>query len=172
MKDDQKELIAQAIKALRIRDVMLNGCSFKRPNPPPADAKEIEVKQLTKRTVRYVLGDGPMESGQTVQLLQVFVSLGIRILGAHKTKPPVYFEIEADFLVEYDVKKELSEAAIKAFADNNSVHNVWPFWRQHVFDAVSRGRLPHLEVPLFSVPLFALQAHKKEKAIGQKSLTN
>jgi hypothetical protein len=39
---------------------------------------------------------------------------------------------------------------IKIFAELNSVHNVWPFWRQHVFDIVSRARLPHLNVPLFS----------------------
>jgi hypothetical protein len=67
--------------------------------------------------------------------------------------PPVYFEIEADFLIEYDVRGEPSNEAIKLFAefaDLNSVHNVWPFWRQHVFDIVSRARLPHLNVPLFS----------------------
>jgi hypothetical protein len=45
---------------------------------------------------------------------------------------------------------ELSQGAIKIFADLNSIHNVWPFWRQHVFDVVGRARLPHITVPLFS----------------------
>ena len=152
MKADQRELLAEAITALRLRDVMLNRCSFKRPNPPPADSEKVEVRQLTKRAVSYVLGDVPVEGeekGRTSKLLQVIVALGIRIAGMRQTKAPIYFEIEADFLIEYDVKSEISDAAIKAFAESNSVHNVWPFWRQHVFDTVSRGRLPHLDIPLF-----------------------
>ena len=92
-----------------------------------------------------------MRWGQrTLHPLQVIVALGIRIAGLHAKNRPIYFEIEADFLVEYEVRAKLSEAAIKAFADANSVHNVWPFWRQHVFDIVSRARLPHLQVPLFN----------------------
>jgi hypothetical protein len=152
MKADQRELVAKAITALRLRDVMLNRCSFKRPNPPPAAYEQVEVRQLTKRAVNYVLGDVPAEGEEkegTIKLLQVIVALGIRITGMKENNRPIYFEIEADFLVEYDVKDDISDAAIKAFAEFNSVHNVWPFWRQHVFDTVSRGRLPHIEIPLF-----------------------
>ena len=152
MKADQRELLAKAITALRLRDVMLNRCSFKRPNPPPADYEQVEVRQLSKRAVNYVLGDVPAEGDEkegTIKLLQVIVALGIRIIGIHEKKRSIYFEIEADFLVEYDVKNDISDAAIKAFAEFNSVHNVWPFWRQHVFDTVSRGRLPNIEIPLF-----------------------
>jgi hypothetical protein len=148
---DRDELLAEAVKALRIRDVMLNESRFWRPTPPPTDSDTIEVGQRTKRAVRYVLGDVSADAEGSVNLLQVIVALGIRIVGANgdPEKAPIYFEIEADFLVEYDVTIKLSDAAISAFADNNSVHNVWPFWRQHVFDTVSRGRLPHLDIPLF-----------------------
>ncbi|MEO8460730.1 MAG: hypothetical protein ABI451_09395, partial [Dokdonella sp.] len=65
-------------------------------------------------------------------------------------EPAIYFLIEAAFLVEYDVTGALEEDAIAAFANFNAVHNVWPFWRQHVFDIVQRARLPQLEIPLFS----------------------
>jgi hypothetical protein len=150
MKSEDKELIAQAAAALRIRDIMLNQSSFMRPTPPPVDADSIQVNQLTKQTVEYVIGEFPGEEGKSSRLLQVIVGLGVRVVGMQPEEAPVFFEIEADFLVEYDLKAEVSEAAIKAFADNNSVHNVWPFWRQHLFDVVSRGRLPHLEVPLYS----------------------
>lgn len=169
MKAEQRELLAQAVSALQIRDVMLNECSFRRPSPPPTDVEAAEVRQLTKRAVRYVMGEVPSEDGATTKLLQVTVALGIRIAAMNAKKPQVYFEIEADFLVEYDVKTEVSEAAIKAFADLNSVHNVWPFWRQHVFDTVSRGRLPHLEVPLFSGLLPQLQSSKAKTTSRQKS---
>lgn len=151
MKPEQLALIEQAISALKLRDIMLHGCSFKRPAPPPADTDSIEARQQSKRRVKFVIGTAPAgEEGQPLTLLQVYVELGVRVSAMESEDPPVYFEIEADFLVEYEIKSELSPDAMKAFADINSVHNVWPFWRQHVFDVVSRGRLPHLEVPLFS----------------------
>jgi preprotein translocase subunit SecB len=149
MKTDQRELLQQAISALQLRDIMLNECSFKRPNPPPPASDSIKARQLTKQTVTFVVGEVE-QAERRIKLLQVIVALGIRIAALHAKNRPIYFEIEADFLVEYEVKAKLSEAAIKAFADANSVHNVWPFWRQHVFDIVSRARLPHLQVPLFN----------------------
>lgn len=150
MKEADKKLIAQAAAALRIRDIMLNRSSFTRPTSPPAETDSVKVNQLGKQTVQYVIGEIP-GSQDHLKLLQVTVELGIRIAGLEAQNTPVFFEIEADFLVEYEIHAEISEAAVKAFADNNSVHNVWPFWRQHVFDVVSRGRLPHLEVPLYSL---------------------
>jgi len=151
MKPEQLALIEQAISALKLRDIMLHESSFKRPAPPPVTTDSIAAKQQTKRQVKFVIGTAPAgEDGQPLTLLQVYVELGVRVSGIESDSSPVYFEIEADFLVEYEIKSELSPDAMKAFADINSVHNVWPFWRQHVFDVVSRGRLPHLEVPLFS----------------------
>jgi preprotein translocase subunit SecB len=151
MKPADRELISQATAALRIRDVMLNRCSFSRPSPPPSSGDSIQTELLTKQTVQYVLGEASDSGGQNIKLLQVVVELGIRIAGMETEGAPVYFEIEADFLVEYERVAELNDAAIKIFADYNSVHNVWPFWRQHVFDVVSRGRLPHLNIPLYSI---------------------
>lgn len=151
MKQADRELISQATAALRIRDVMLNGSSFSRPSPPPTNGGSIQTQILTKQTVQYVLGEAPDSDGRVIRLLQVIVGLGIRITGMEAEGAPVYFEIEADFLVEYERVEDLSEPAIKVFADHNSVHNVWPFWRQHVFDVASRGRLPHLDIPLYSI---------------------
>ncbi|HEY4212202.1 MAG TPA: hypothetical protein VGM84_12020 [Steroidobacteraceae bacterium] len=147
---EELTLIEQAIGALQLRDVMLNECNFRRPTAPP-ESDKIQVQQLTKRNVTYVLGSADTEDRGPIRLLQVFVALGIRVADAADdgNDLTVYFQIEADFMVEYEVTSELSEAAIKAFADVNSVHNVWPFWRQHVFDTVTRARMPHLNVPLF-----------------------
>jgi len=164
MKQADRELISQAAAALRIRDVMLNRCSFSRPTPPPADLESIQVEQLTKQTVQYVLGEAPDSDGRLSKLLQVIVGLGVRITAMEAENASIYFEIEADFLVEYQMIAEVSEGAIKVFADHNSVHNVWPFWRQHVFDVVSRGRLPHLEVPLYSVSI--ARAESEQSSTG------
>jgi preprotein translocase subunit SecB len=149
MKSEHKALLDEAIGALKLRDVMLNECTFKRPHAPPQDTDEIEVRQLTKSNVSFVVGDWPGGDEEGAQLLQITVSLGVRVAGMQTENPPVYFEIEADFLVEYGIRGEVSRDALKMFAELNSVHNVWPFWRQHVFDIVGRARLPHLDVPLY-----------------------
>jgi preprotein translocase subunit SecB len=62
----------------------------------------------------------------------------------------VYVQIEADFMVTYRLQAEIEDPALSAFSNFNAVHNVWPFWRQHVFDIVQRGELPNIEVPLFA----------------------
>lgn len=62
----------------------------------------------------------------------------------------VLFAIEAEDLLEYEMLCEVPDEAICAFADFNSVHNVWPFWRFHVHDVLQRARLPHVDVPFFS----------------------
>lgn len=169
MKQADRELILQATAALRIRDVMLNRCSFSRPSPPPINSDSIQTQLLTKQTVQYVLGEAPDADGRIVRLLQVIVGLGIRIAGMETEGAPIYFEIEADFLVEYERVSELSEAAINVFADYNSVHNVWPFWRQHVFDVVSRGRLPHLEVPLYSASMASAESAQADGSVNRAS---
>ncbi len=148
----QKQLIERAIGALKLRDVILHEARFRRPVPTPEQSQELEARQQFKRAVKFKLGEAPAdpETAAVVKLLQVYVELGLRITADQDENPPIYFEIEADFMVEYQVNAEIDGDAIKAFADFNSVHNVWPFWRQHVYDVVSRGRLPHLDVPLFS----------------------
>ncbi|MBK1720977.1 hypothetical protein CKO23_01765 [Thiocystis violacea] len=83
--------------------------------------------------------------------LHVLISLGERVVdNAPEDDPQIYFGVEADYLVVYDMLREVSEEALKAFADFNAVHNVWPFWRQHVFDLIGQARLTPLQIPLFS----------------------
>ena len=149
MKDEQRELIKQAIGALKLRDITLHESSFKRPDPPPIVADSFEARQKIKKQVKFVVGDAPAENAQTIKLLQVIVALGLRVTGMADADPPIYFEIEADFMAEYEINSDVSQEAISAFATINSVHNVWPFWRHHVFDVVSRASLPHLNVPLY-----------------------
>lgn len=147
MQPEHRELIEQAIDALRIRDIMLFTSTFRRPTPPPVNTN-FDARQQSKRQVKFVLGEIPGQS--ELRLLQVYVELGLRVTDSEPETPNVFFEIEANFMVEYEIRSEVSEDAIKLFADLNSVHNVWPFWRQHVFDIVNRGSLPQLEIPLFS----------------------
>lgn len=157
MTDNHSELLSQAIAGLHLRDIVLFSSRFERPTPPP-ESPDVEVLVQTKRQVRFERGE-TSEAGNVQQHLQVVVELGLRVVKNTDPDATVYFEIEADFLAEYEVRNEIAEDAVRVFSELNSVHNVWPFWRQHVFDVVQRGRLPHVEVPLFAV-----QQTKREQA--------
>lgn len=145
MSPETAKLIGEATSALKLRDIVLFESHLFRSGAPP-DVGDLLALQQHKRGVRFAAGDGAEE-----RELHVLVSLGERVVeNTESEEPKVYFGIEADYLVIYDLVADASEEALKAFSDFNSVHNVWPFWRQHVFDLVAQARLPQLEIPLFS----------------------
>lgn len=147
---DVQELIVQATKGLKLRDIVLNRSEFSRPHADSGHGSA-EAYQQGKRIVRYSASETLNADGPPLRLLQVRIELGTRIVREpDSAEPQVLIVIEADYIAEYDVSGDVSDDAIKAFAEFNAVHNVWPFWRQHVFDIVDRARLPRIEVPLFS----------------------
>lgn len=62
----------------------------------------------------------------------------------------VLFEIDASFSALYKVLQPIADEDLDSFLDFNCVHNVWPFWRQHVYDTLKRASLPVIEVPFFA----------------------
>jgi len=150
----RRELIKQATEALRLQDIILHQSSLSRPTPFP-DQSELSAEQQAKVSVRLERLDPDSAGSGAPSLMQCTVQLGTRLVAADDDKAendaPVYVEIQAEYRVTYEITVEdLGEEAMKAFAEFNVIHNVWPFWRQHVFDMVQRGGLPKLEVPLFA----------------------
>ena len=159
---ENPSLLREATESLKLRDIFLFECHMKRPSPFPEDP-QAEVEQLGRNGVRLVRdqiceGDG----ADATEIVQFYVLLGLRLAAQAEeqspgkepkdgAEPPIFLEIEAEYLVEYQITNtEVSEDALKAFAQFNAVHNAWPFWRQHIFDLRQRGGLPKIEVPLFS----------------------
>ena len=144
MNKEQEQLVAKAVKALQLQDIVLFESRLSRPNDIASEQKEFSL--LVKQGVSYNVHK--KEGGD---LLLIKVELGVRLVDSvddiDETK--VFVEIEADYIVQYRLLDELDETALSCFADYNAVHNVWPFWRQHVFDLVQRSRLPHINIPLF-----------------------
>lgn len=147
MNDADKALCQEAAKALALNDITLFESRFRR-----GDLSKAEGSIQNKKGVRYTRSTLTVE-GKEHSSLQVLVSLGTRVVKAGSTdddEKSLLFMIEADYLVEYRIIDEISDDAAKAFAHFNGVHNVWPFWRQHVFTTVEQGRLPRIDVPLFT----------------------
>ena len=147
MNEKDKALCQQAAQALELRDITLFESRLER-----GDLSKAEGTLQNKKAVRYTKASHTVE-GEEQPSLQVLVSLGTRVVQAgaeQEEEGALLFMIEADYLVEYRLKDKISDEAAKAFAHFNAVHNVWPFWRQHVFNVVEQGRLPHIDVPLYS----------------------
>lgn len=149
---DQVDLARQAAGSLRLHDLVLHTSKFERPSDQPVETA-VDALQQFKRQVDYALAD-KVEGDATTRVLIVFVRLGLRVVNQDELEGQiVYYVIEADYRVEFAVTADAANEALAAFAQVNAVHNVWPFWRHHVFDIVQRGKLPQLEVPLYSVKM-------------------
>ena len=150
----RRDLIRQATEALALKEIILYQSRFVRPVAVPEQA-EVAAAQQGKTSVRVERLDPLEVNDDTPPLMRCYVHLGTRLVatndGDEEKEADVYIEIEGEFRVTYEVSNDtISEGALKAFAEFNVIHNVWPFWRQHVFDLVQRGDLPKLEVPLFA----------------------
>lgn len=145
-KERNADLIRQATQALKVKDIVLFECKLIQGTEPPEGAAPV-LQQ--KRATQLVRARSTAESAFD-DVMQVRVSLGVRLAYDVETEAKVVFEVEADFVVDYECVSELTVDAATAFSEINSVHIVWPFWRQHVFDMVARARLPQIEVPLLS----------------------
>jgi hypothetical protein len=141
-----REALKSAVGALKLKDIVLHEARFRR--PAELDS-EVPVQEFLKRAVAY---KQVAATNDSFECLRILVGLGIRFaaISEDADDSEIYLEIEADFVAQYEVKSAISEDAIKAFAGFNAVHNVWPFWRQHVYDVVNRGRLQPIDIPLYS----------------------
>lgn len=141
MNNEESNLLAEAAAGLSLSDIALVGSHFSRPEDFPV-ADSAHFTQLEKRLIGYVT-----EERGTQTILLVKLELGVRLVD-NDTNDRVFVQIVADYLAVYMVEATLTEAHFKAFSELNSLHNVWPFWRQHVFDIVQRGHLPTIDIPL------------------------
>ncbi len=149
VKSEAENLINEAIAGLRLRDIVLFESRLFRGNVMP-DQDEVEALQQHKRGIRFSVEEQD-RAGNSTRELHVMVSLGERVVDCvTEQDSKIYFGIEADYVVIYELLCPIAQDALRAFAEFNAVHNVWPFWRQHVFDLVGKARLPTLQVPLFA----------------------
>jgi hypothetical protein len=152
MKEEEKASLREATTQLKLIDVVLVEARLSRPQGTAALSWAGEALQEHKRAVSYGKGDGEID-GRALTMANFEIELGTRVVkkdSAGDTQRHVVVEIEARFLVLYEVGQAISDEAMALFAKINAVHIVWPFWRQHVFDLVQRAHLPRLEIPLLA----------------------
>ena len=145
------QTIKRAQNKLELRDIVLHASSLERNDDidpllyPTRIRQESEVRVSVDRVSFVDDDDG------TIRILRANVQFVVngydKDENAEGTRD--LFSIRGAFRVDYLETKDLTEKELDAFTQFNSVHNVWPFWRQHVYETVSKASLPRISIPLF-----------------------
>lgn len=136
---------------LQINDIYLWSTSLERENEYQENLHRGRTTIQSRQDIQVEMLEAEGENHVDADLLRVMVTLGIRVVFVEQegSEPAPLHTIEATFAVEYIVLKEFSEKQFKNFCDFNCVHNVWPFWRQHVYDTLKKASLPVVAVPFY-----------------------
>jgi hypothetical protein len=152
-----KKLIQSASEKLDLSDIVLHECSLRQQDslggisvvqPFP------NFHQQNKVSCRADEITIELDGEDDLQMLRVFVELGARAMGGSPEAPikddqdSFLYGVEAVYRAEYLIKEPLTDEEVREFSEHNAVHNVWPFWRMHVFNALKLANLPILNVPL------------------------
>lgn len=145
---ESKALVKKAADVLSIKDVVLYGAKFDQQQPLPQKGGEVEQQQMDAWRFKKT------RAGKQ-EWLQVLYTFGVRLAkpGEEQSSanPEVYYTIEAEFVAHYQLMDaDLPEDAIKAFAEFNAKHNIWPFWREHVFATCQRARINPPNIGLYT----------------------
>lgn len=141
-----KKLITDAIQNLQIGNIVLHDCNLTRFKPLP-EFREFEFGQQFKLSVQHEKFKATV-IGKSPYIFRVLVGLGVRVVNVQDSQPEPLYQIEASFEVDYTMTNDVTDEALHEFAQFNSVHNVWPFWRQFVYSMANQSHLPCPEVPL------------------------
>ena len=143
--------VRRAQNKLELRDIVLHTSSLERDDSidpllyPTTIRKKSEVKVSVDK-VSFV-----DDEDDAIRILRAYVQLVVFGFDGDEEgeETEALFTIRAEYRVDYLEAKELTESELDAFTQFNSVHNVWPFWRQHVYETVSKASLPRITIPFF-----------------------
>ena len=143
--------VRRAQDKLELLDIVLHTSSLERDASIDPLLYPTHVRRKSKVKVSVDKVSFEDDEGDTIRILRSYVQLVVRGYNedeeSAETDP--LFTIQAEYRVDYLEPKELTEHELDAFTQFNSVHNVWPFWRHHVYETVSKASLPRITIPFF-----------------------
>ena len=143
----KKKVIETAASKLELMGITLDESSLIRGEEDPLTYPSVVTQQsmmnVSAECISYNSDD------KNIDIFRSYVHLGIRAVKEEESEEKeVFFAVEATYRVDYMLNDSLSDDEATEFSQFNSVHNVWPFWRQYVFETVRNADLPPLVVPL------------------------
>lgn len=136
---------------LQINDLYRWDSRLERSVEYQPEAHQGKTRIQARESVETELLDAETDAGKPLKVLRAKVNLGIRVVYLEQVdaEPVALHAVEATFAVEYLMVREPSEEQLAGFCQWNCIHNVWPFWRQYVYDTLKSASLPVVSVPFF-----------------------
>ena len=162
------QAVRRAQAKLDLRDIALHTSSLERSPDVEPLLYPTRVQQESEIKVSVDKVSFADDEDGTVRILRAYVQLLLHALAKadNGKKTQKLFSIRGEYRVDYLEKKELTQIELDAFTQFNAVHNVWPFWRQHVYETVSKANLPRITIPFFR----AIPGVPKAKRSARRSL--
>ena len=162
-----KQIIDRAVKKLGFRGIDLHTCGFTRNKKIDPTSYPYSIKKEIAIKVKSEEISSIDEKNEELLILRIYVDFSLK--GLSTAQPPEeLFTIEAVYRVDYEILKKLTEEEIGEFSSYNAVHNVWPFWRQHVYYIAGNSGLPTMILPLFRDSGSNNPAKKKRRKVAQQ----
>lgn len=145
-----KKLITKALDVLELLDIYLYSSSVDRFEEITTHSYPEDMMQQNMVSVSSEYLDVSEEDGAE-RVLRARVELGCRFVTDEDgdEMEEVYSELKACFVAVYSQSESVDDKAIDEFLKYNSVHNVWPFWREHAFRVSAEANLPKPVIKLF-----------------------
>lgn len=123
-----------------------------------------DIDRLIVQQMHIVRGSKVVEQDDGAHLLRVFVLLGTRWIDPAEENEDLSVRalIEAEFVAEYRMTKELEKACIDEFSLKNTSYHVWPYWRELLGSHCMRMHLPRLMLPTFQLAHHRQRTDPKE----------
>ena len=151
------DLISSAIDKLELLDIYLNESSIIRDKnfDYGADISKLEQQSRLTASADILNTTDDVELNNSLQkgsLLRATVNFGIRFVESNSqngnNEDNVLASIEASFCAVYSCKDELTDDELTEFVQFNTIHNIWPFWREHALRMSAESKLPRPLIPL------------------------
>lgn len=155
-----EDALEQAKRALRICDVYLRSATMV---VSEAYDHRSGLSESVSAQFRHVVEKSEVlisENGEEAKrYFRVHLDLGYRwgeeapnVSDAQSEQPETdrfseLGRIEGKYIAEYEIKEELSEECLDAFALKNASYHVWPYWREFVASACLRLNVPKQVLP-------------------------
>lgn len=150
---------------LQLENIYLWDCKLEREQEYQPGRHGGHVKVQSRHGFEAEVLDAEAAGGETAELFRVKVTQGLRaIVDLDGGQEEPLHTIEATFAVEYRIVRPLPHEKMTEFIEFNCAHNVWPFWREHVYSTLRAASLPVLNVPFF--PGKKIKKLRKSRAPG------
>ena len=164
--------VRRAQDKLEIREIVLHTSSLERDPSIDPLLYPTHIRQKSKVNVSVDKVSFVDDEDGTIRILRAYVQLVVRGYDEDEkgAETEALFTIQGEYRVDYLERKELTESELDAFTQFNSVHNVWPFWRQHVYETVSTASLPRITIPFFrAIPGAPKAKRSTRRPLARKS---